>query len=148
MILTYSPDRTLIMPAVAVYIADGGLIKLRKGVSLMFDGETNVTKNGVKSLCLVINPEQWMRDAFAVTNVIEILAEGPDPIGDVLANGGTALTKYRSVWPETFTYKDEDGVTQTATNPDRFASCSVDLNYRDEQARIAYEIANPIEKIV
>lgn len=88
-----------------------------------FPGHTGTvtSADGNSRLALIADLTPVQAEALAAAQTIVVLAEGDDPIGDVLAlpADDPRLAAYRSVWPETWSYTDDTGLV-TVTNPDRF----------------------------
>jgi hypothetical protein len=85
--------------------------------------------NQQSSLTLArLTESEWQEFQAAGIVSLEVLAFGVDPIGQVL-NGDDAgkLAIYRSIWPESWMYTDENGAAITVTNPLRFGGFAGDI---------------------
>lgn len=111
-------DQLMAIPSVAPvlpYSTDSGWT---------FHGHTGTVQSadGNSRLALIADLTPVQREALIAAQTITVLAEGDDPIGDILAlpADDPRLVAYRSVWPATWSYTDELGQTVTVANPGRF----------------------------
>jgi hypothetical protein len=130
-VLLYAADVAAVMPELAAKLPQ----------ALTYDDNGNPTGYAVskfppvrtasqqQSLTLArLTDEEWQEFQAANITSLEVLASGVDPIGQVLSGGdANKLAIYRSIWPESWSYTDENGKTVTVQNVPRFGGFSGDV---------------------